>query len=327
MNKIKVLLYVNALAHNRQIIAGFRMLEASGLIDLKVVNDYKLPNAFAKAIINNKTIIYDTRDGGNKESYFDSELLQCDIYYKRSFNKIVAENKSLKIRPFGFNYMTDYDMKYIPIKYRVKEKIQSYINPYANVSQNYSFFECEPKVSANEIIFITRLWDYDINDKETLDEKKEINEFRVECILKSKKEFGDKIITGISNSKLANEYYKDLIISRNITKKENFIKTLHNSNICIATTGIRKSIGWRMGEYIAASKAIVTEKLHYDVSGNFEKEKNYLEFNTSDQLIENIYKLIDNKEKMIDMMNANRKYYISYLRPDSLILNTIKDII
>lgn len=48
------------------------------------------------------------------------------------------------------------------------------------------------------------------------------------------------------------------------------------SDICITTTGLHRSIGWKFAEYIAASKAIVTEKLNYspgtELKANFTRE-------------------------------------------------------
>jgi hypothetical protein len=48
--------------------------------------------------------------------------------------------------------------------------------------------------------------------------------------------------------------------------------------------GLYESNGWKLGEYVAGSKAIVSEHLHYDAPGNFSPEQNYLEFNSADEM-------------------------------------------
>lgn len=35
---------------------------------------------------------------------------------------------------------------------------------------------------------------------------------------------------------------------------------MHDTDICIGSMGLHKSIGWKTGEHIAASKAIINEK-------------------------------------------------------------------
>ncbi|ENO0816296.1 hypothetical protein PAK39_15700 [Proteus mirabilis] len=90
--------------------------------------------------------------------------------------------------------------------------------------------------------------------------------------------------------------------------------------ICITSTGLHKSTGWRFGEFVAASRAIISEPLNYVVPGNFD---NYLPFNNIEELYLAIEKLVNDKELRYDMMKRNNIYYNNYLKPDRLILNTI----
>ena len=100
-----------------------------------------------------------------------------------------------------------------------------------------------------------------------------------------------------------------------------------SSDICIATTGLHKSIGWKFGEYVAASRAIVTEKLHYEIPGDFKSGINYLEFSSEDELVHSIKKLIEDKCLRYEMMKNNHNYYLEYVRPDKLIMNTLTQVI
>ncbi len=91
----------------------------------------------------------------------------------------------------------------------------------------------------------------------------------------------------------------------------------------MATTGLHNSIGWKFGEYVAASRAILSEPLIYGLPGNFEHGKNYLPFNNEDELLHKTYSLLKNKDELLDMMNSNFHYYNNFLRPDKLVLNTL----
>jgi hypothetical protein len=88
--------------------------------------------------------------------------------------------------------------------------------------------------------------------------------------------------------------------------------------------GVVGSNGWRIGELIAGAKAIVCEKLRYRVPGNFDNGKNYLEFITPEQCIEQVQILMDNPTLRYHLMQNNYRYYHDYLRPDKLIWNTIR---
>lgn len=78
-----------------------------------------------------------------------------------------------------------------------------------------------------------------------------------------------------------------------------------------------------MAEYVAASKVIVSEPLHFELPGNFENHRNYLAFTNEETLINRIDYLLHNKEAMRQMMLNNYDYYQHYLKPEVLVLNTL----
>ena len=119
------------------------------------------------------------------------------------------------------------------------------------------------------------------------------------------------------------QHAKDLLLPFPLTKKENFLKIMRECNICIATTGLHNSIGWKFGEYIAASRAIVSEPLRYQLPGDFNKGENFLEFTNDSELVNCIRILQEDKEKVFDMMKSNFMYYNNYVQPDKMILNTL----
>jgi hypothetical protein len=108
-----------------------------------------------------------------------------------------------------------------------------------------------------------------------------------------------------------------------VTAKRRFMALVKASPICIATTGLILSTGWRFGEYVAASRAIVSEKLHDVLPGPFRTPDNYLEFCTVAELIGAVGKLVENRAALQTMMWNNYSYYRTYGRPDSLVLNAL----
>lgn len=94
-------------------------------------------------------------------------------------------------------------------------------------------------------------------------------------------------------------------------------------NICIATTGLFGSIGWKFAEYVAGSRAIISEPLNYSIPGNFTNGVNYYDFLNKDDLLNNIQTLLSNKDIVKNMMYNNFLYYNQYVKPENLVLNTL----
>ena len=147
---------------------------------------------------------------------------------------------------------------------------------------------------------------------------------RAECIRRLKNQFRGSFLGGLENNTFTQKNYPDCVVEQPwMTKKGEYLKQLNQAVIGIYTLGLHGSSGMKMGEYIAGSKAIVSEKLRYQAPGDFAKDKNYLEFSTLDECVEKVALLMENKEKRCAMMLENFRYYNNYLRPDMLVWNSI----
>ena len=103
---------------------------------------------------------------------------------------------------------------------------------------------------------------------------------------------------------------------------------MRKSSICIASTGLFNSIGWKLAEYVAAGKAIVSENLNYQVIGDFTEGVNYLGYDSIKQCVDAVDKLYTNPELIEKMRKENKKYYYNYQRPDKqmeYVLKLIKE--
>lgn len=308
--------------HLNQIYTGFKILQNKGLIQLTWGNKLDSDKPWCKVVLNNKiNIIYDTYDSGNRfveKEYIDN----VDYYFKRSSYK-----KDKTTIPLGLNY--DVIDKFENIKCKIdifKDNIRFNLkgkkcNFYIEDFEWYPISLENPK-----ICFLTRLWDpysNDVENENVRNERIEINKFRIECIKKCKEEFGENFIGGIQKSDYSLKNYPEYIVDDRYTKRHEFLKIVKQCDICIATTGLHGSIGWKFAEYVAASRAIVSEKLNYELPGNFVEGSNYLEFNSVDSLIEKINLLIKNKAIRSEIMENNYRYYNLYVNPEKLVLNTL----
>ena len=327
--------------HCSQIITGFLLLaQRYSNMELIINNclkksDYMQINIpLIEAIIDGKRVIYDVEDGYWDYDCMRSYISKCDFYFKRSYsiqkNKEVFGDSKLKnkIYPLGFNYFVtccgnpynNFESKYKRIlRPMLGWKNNSYFTP--------DKFENKPLFKENDfkIIFFTRLWNPDdIKEEKLAIEREKINKMRVSIIKKLRSMYGANFYGGIQNTEFAKKYAGDLILSRNATERGNYIKLLKKMDICIGTMGLHESIGWKTAEYVAGAKAIINEKLHYEIPGDFMLGKNYLMFQTDEECINEIESLIHDPKRVFDMKKANQKYYENYLRPDRLIENTLQ---
>jgi hypothetical protein len=330
--------------HLMQIYSGFFELQKKGVIDLKVKPTGKVttaPHVLIVTVNNKYKVAYDTLDGfswivGDKDqnlSHFQNSY-NVDFYFKRSFHQTLLQYKPANCRvfPLGLNYNIYPNYNMLSFNPSLKDKLKYVMktNKLFRKLANKSFFYTQDfeyyptKHSVDRILFLTRVWDpAEARWEGSRPHREMVNQTRAECIRLCRKEFGNRFTGGLSTDAYSTKHFGDLIMPSEYTSKSRFLQAVREHSICIATTGLHDSIGWKFGEYVAASRAIVSEPLQYELPGDFKKDQNYLEFQSPEQLIEQIYKLINNKELIMHMMKANYYYYNNYVKPDNLVLNTL----
>lgn len=333
MERIKVTL-PSDIHHLCQIVTGFLRLKEQGM-EIEIVNNAGdpaapfagLPLVFAE--YRGKVIAYDLWDGYQAPEEMKKALNACDFYFKRSFspekNEAIFGQMQEKVYPLGFNYHVT--CKENPIN---EPKWKQYGKPLVGRAPDVYFtpevFEgkAERKDGQPVILFLTRLWDDDpALSAEANAERKEINASRIHIIRTLKERYGDAFVGGLNDLPIARQLAPDLIVPAKYTERKKYLKLLHSCDICIGTIGLFESIGWKTAEYVAAAKAIVNERFHYSVPGDFAEGKNYLPFATAQECIDAVQELASSPEKLYEMKLANEVYYQKYLKPEMLVKNTL----
>jgi hypothetical protein len=332
----------------QQIYTGFFLLNRAGLIDLKQVvkknkniksNDPG-SGTNVEVIVNGKIkLYYDTKDGTNVDV---QALNESHFYFKRSYNsKKINQVGDLRERifPLGLNYAV-FPSSFDPYSFsrncilsdgikKITGCIKTFdIRNHFNFLPRINLMHALPDYNADpKIIFMVKA--YDPNDvinrrKEKVEERIQLNETRAKCIKYLNSEFGNKFYGGFYHNTFTKKNYSDCLIpDGKKSEKRNYINILKSYPICIANSGLHGSIGWKFAEYIAFSKAIISEKMDNSVPGNLENGKNYLEFLTPEDCVNKAIELFHDKDLRNSIMQNNTKYYFSYLRPDALIMNTL----
>lgn len=354
MAKLKcALTLVSDSPHTYQVITGFIMLAREGIIDLNIevrperVKQYPTQH-IVEAVVGPTDvagmirIAYDTLDGYNYPSDaipLATFLANVDCYFKRSFASQRHHDLEFasRILPLGLNYqvVTSHKvfsdiLRYGPAKVGFRRRVKRLVTRYYKTYSVEQFEDVPHSTSEPRILFATRTWNPGGENGETPDssgikaaEREYINSMRAECIRLLRETYGSRFIGGFAATEYAQRHYPELILDDSLTKSANFLALMKRADICVASMGLHESNGWKLGEYVAASKAIVSERLRYSVPGDFTPGKNYLEFATPEECVANVAQLFGDEQETYRMKCENYRYYHQFVRPDRMVLNTL----
>lgn len=193
-----------------------------------------------------------------------------------------------------------------------------------------SCFEGLPIQDDNpRVIFMTQAWVPERwPEGPVREERYQINAMRAACIRALRAEFGEDFVGGFSPTPYAEEHFPDCVgPDQTMSRKKHYLAAMHSSSVCVSTVGLAGSTGWKLAEYVAAAKAIVTEPLLSWVPGDFTAGRNYLEFISASECVARVAELMANSRRRHEMMQANFAYYHSYMRPDVLVWNALSTVL
>lgn len=334
----KVTLWVESqVSHMGQIITGFLMLKEQGW-DVDIINNVHGPKNFyhgmpmIRAEYRGKRITYDLGDGYNIPNDIQICLDNSDFCFKRSFsakkNQAMLRGYEDKMFPLGLYFRVTHPKS--PINEPLwKALLKLFMG---KASARYfvpDVFEGKPEPEAGRptrILFLTQLWnDHEPGfSEEENAERTYINQMRIDIIRALRERYGDTFIGGLNDNALSRSWAPDLIMPAEYTERKRYLKLVHSCDICIGSMGLFESIGGKTGEYVAAAKAIVNERLHYSVTGDFAEGVHYLPFETVEECLAAVQKLVEDADLRMAMKKANAVYYSKYLRPDVLVKNTLE---
>ena len=285
-------------------------------------------------------IHYDTHDSWE---ILDEYLDEADFYFKRSYapEKLAyLGERGDRIQPLGLNWAVYPDGVDWP-GLRRNLVFASGARRVYEVARALTLFDgwfftprlgrmmAPPRIDQQpRVLFLTRTFDpaEDLGlSSEKIEEREAINDSRARCIAALRRALGSRFYGGFVHTPHAvSRYHEFLAPEPDWYSKGKYIDLMKSFPICVATTGIHDSIGWKFTEYVACSKAIVSERLNYRVPGDLAAGRNYLEFDSVDGCVEQAGRLLDDRDLRVAMMTRNADYYERYVRPDSQVMATIE---
>ena len=254
-------------------------------------------------------------------------LERCDIYLKRSYYEPdlsdVPGPLKRKILPFGLNYGCRSASSTSRILYALipnlaasllhsPKRVLGQLNPRRSILYQYmttaleADFEQRPEAEVSAtILFQTRVYE---PGEIYPDDPVEVNEGRVRLVRALKEAFGEKFQGGLVPTGYAKEYYPD-VVSEQPTRQSQFISWSKQSLVGVYTRGLYHSLAFKLPEYLAAAKCIVSEPLKNGLPQPLVAGEHYLEFHTPEECVEHCARLLDDATLANGLRQQAWNYY------------------
>lgn len=318
----RVTLYLSPhhdLYHSSYIIAACSALSGRGIttsIELDGTVDPIVPRVHVGEV----RIAIDLHDSSKRFS--DRSWRECDVYAKRSyFARDVPVEYGAKVVPFGLNYACRTfagATALVGLFVRHPATVAG-MRPwiYARLPRAAQF-ECDPQQEVEPtILFQTRVWErHEIGPGDDINI---VNGRRVALVLALRRAFGRRFKGGLIPTPLAKREYPEAITTEP-SGSGRYLRNVGHALVTISTRGLHNSTPFKMLEYLAASKCIVTEPMQNAPAVPLTQGVNYLTFEEVQECLSRCDALLSNVKVATDMRHANWEHYQRYLRFDRRIL-------
>ena len=192
-----------------------------------------------------------------------------------------------------------------------------------------AMLRCEPALDAPpRVLFMTRAWDPDDSGWNLTPQQRAqwraLNRMREEIVLRLRAELGPAFTGGLERSDYALRHHGAAVLEDStLSKKLHYLRTLRQHPICVTSIGLHHSNGWKLAEYLAMSRAIVTERLHYQVPQGLAAVTHYLEYDDAQGCIDRVLQLVSDAPLRGRLMQAAQTWYAEHGAPDQLMAHAL----
>ena len=194
----------------------------------------------------------------------------------------------------------------------------------ANEPLSFRRFEAGADLPAQSgVLFLTRLWSPQATPGSDPCALKELNSMRIELIRTLRRRFGARFVGGVQHDEYSRRQCPDCVTDVGMSKSH-YLDLMKSHLIAVASTGLHGSTGWKLAEYVAASRCIVSEPLRSELPEPLVAGTNFLEYRTPEQCADACERLLDDPTLTSAMRHDNEAYYRRALKPHALILRHLQ---
>jgi glycosyltransferase involved in cell wall biosynthesis len=299
------------------------------------IESHSFDHYFAFVLINNKKTLKCIIDYRDKRSIKPLAYKWCDIYGKINYRKETTpaeyQSKIISIPPsFGIhlydkaksallgisNLLKSYSRLSVPPKLFLTNYIGQYQRPKI---EQYEVIQREEQ--CNYCFFISTLWEHENCITGT-------NKWRAQYIRECRKQANLAFEGGLFASPENIEYqaYQDVIINKHYDRTEYLEKT-KKSLFVFNTPAVHECHGWKLGEFLAMGKAIISTPISNDLPVDLKHGENIHIVNSEKELKEAIDLLLNDREYRLKLERGSTAYYKQYASPSAVINHVHKHLL
>jgi len=273
---------------------------------------------------NNQTtkVIIDSRDSNQINK---AQLEWCDVYGKVNYNtdnlssedqkKIVAIGPSFGIKIWNltktFFYLVSNFVRFRKSIANKREFAANYWRQYKRLKlEEYNPIHS----SVNEVFFISSIWKHE----------KETNRNRSLFIEACKSNTDLYFEGGFAPRKNGDNLGLDSLLYSKIVSLKVYMKKIKNSSVVFNTPAVLSCHGWKLGEFLALGKAIITTSHHNILPADLEANKHVIYVENEDEIKKSINRLIADIDFKTKLEFESRNYFNQYLSPTKVITRLIE---
>ncbi len=336
MLKVNLLLNNFVDWHTSKVEAGLLKLQQLRRIKLNFEYNHGMGNYMdrfsvmlyvSKSLGDRKLVYFDLRD---TPIFRKPALLElCDICFKRSYqnqyiNELPKEYRQ-KIRPYGLNYACSFPSGIRNLVSMSRRGFRDAAWLLRREMKRIGLFRRLPRIERFElppyrsftgkVLFLTRTWSPESTrmDRGALEK---LNNFRANIIRLLRSTFGEKAVVGFADTLYARRNYPDCITNLDTTRR-NYIRIMRECDVAVTSIGLHTSTGWKLPEYLAASKAVVTEPLQNSLPTPLVQGENMLTYSTPEECVDAVSMLLEDKEMSSKFRHNNYLYYRNEVEPSA----------
>jgi glycosyltransferase involved in cell wall biosynthesis len=284
--------------------------------------DFSHNNHFFCFVIEDKNeVLKYVVDFSDSYKIIDSAYDWCDVYGKINLIETEKRNKVIPIGPgFGIKLYTFAQLllvssiNFIKSYSRIPNK-RKFFSDYKNQYCRLRLEEYKTEKSSNKYVFFAAsIWKKEVNT----------NNFRKNFIEACK---ANKTVD--FNGGFAPRRQKDVLDFQlhemeEMIKLENYIQNIKKSSFVFNTPAVLDCHGWKLAEYLALGKAIISTPISRVLPFNLKDNEDVLICNGSIESISDKIDLINSDSKFKERLERNAvKYFEEYLHPVQVIKKMI----
>ena len=288
---------------------------------------------FSFTIHQNSKVLKVVIDFRDKAHLNQTALSWCDVYGKVNYNQAeidhtgLSQSDSSKIMPVGTNFgvklwnpfLSGYHLvrNYLRCRFSPGVSFSSFFQGYLWQMKRAGIRDYEPKETEKDyVFFISTLWKNDKNNDEC-------NRLRAQYIRNCRSlnlTFEGGLFTENINGQNG---YSD-IVTNQFVHHTDFIANIKKSTVVFSTPAVWGCHGWKLGEFLAMGKAIISSSFQNEMPEPLKHGENIHFVANEQELREAVQKITTDKAYRETLQKGATTYYQQYIQPSVVISKLIR---